>query len=120
MVQPGLTTDRGLLRVRFRDDKDSSFIFRPWFFSSPIRVARDNLLPLFLIGGTVMVTYNPHGCCRQIGLTARGLGSLPFQMPSCPLGTDNMRVIDEARNIKGWWKVAQVVQSADEEASGTA
>ena len=83
-------------------------------------MAKDNLLPLFLIGGTVMVSYNPHRCRRQVGLAAGGLGPLPFQPPSCLLETKNMQMIDEVRNAKGWWKVAKVVQSAVGEVSGTA
>ena len=119
MVQPGPSTSHELWRARFWDEKDSCFVFHPWFFDSPVRVARDHLLPLFLIGGTVMVSYNPQRCRRQVGLPAGGVGLLPFQLPSHPLKTENMRMIDEARNAKGWWKVAVVVQSTVGEASGT-
>ena len=101
MIQPGPMTDHGLRSVRFQDDENSSFIFRLWFFSSLVRVAKDNLLPLMLIGGTVMVTYNPHRCHRQMGLSAGGFGLLSYHRPMCSLGIENMRMIDEARNIKG-------------------
>ena len=51
-------------------------------------------------------------------LSAGRFGLLPYQNSMCALGIENMWMIDEARNIKGWWMVAQVVQLTGEASAG--
>ena len=77
------------------------------------------LLPLCLVGRKVLVKYNPDQCHHQVGLPSRALGGLSYLDCSQMICLANEGILEEARNIKGWWKVVLLVRHAGEGPSRT-